>query len=103
MPSGGRAILKNESIKYVDGLKGTSAVFEVSLSEIDLKNDPCQFRFKANPGYLLASLRGLGRQHPVILSGKAAPYKIVDGHRRINAFKTSCRVESWRMAKQKQD
>jgi ParB family chromosome partitioning protein len=78
---------KKEAIKYVDGLKGVSEVVEVSLSEIDMKNDPYQFRFKANPGDLIASLKVLGQQDPVILSGKAAPYKIVDGHRRINAFK----------------
>ena len=54
-------------------LKGVSEVVEVSLSEIDMKNDPYQFRFKANPGDLIANLRLLGRQAPVILSGKAAP------------------------------
>jgi len=78
---------KKEVVKYVDGLKGVSEVVEVTLEEIDFQNDPYQFRFKANPGDLMASLKTLGQQDPVVLSGKKAPYKIVDGHRRINAFK----------------
>jgi ParB/RepB/Spo0J family partition protein len=78
---------KKEVVKYIDGLKGVSEVVEVALAEIDLENDPYQFRFKASPGDLIASLKSLGQQDPVVLSGKKAPYKIVDGHRRIKAFK----------------
>jgi len=57
--------------------------------EINMRNDPYQFRFNINPSDLIASLMVLGQQDPVILSGKAAPYKIMDEHRRANSFKTS--------------
>jgi ParB/RepB/Spo0J family partition protein len=77
---------KKEIVKYIDGLRGVSEVVEVELSQIDLENDPYQFRFKASPGDLIASLKTLGQQDPIILTGKSAPYKIVDGHRRIKAF-----------------
>ena len=78
---------EKENQKFINGLKGVSEIVEIPLSDIDLENDPYQFRFKASPGDLMASLKTLGQQDPVILSGKKEPYKIVDGHRRINAFK----------------
>ena len=69
------------------GLPAGTAIRSVPLDEIDHEDGRFQFRLGATVGDLRKSLLADGQQVPVVLWGKAPPYKIVDGFRRVEALR----------------
>jgi ParB/RepB/Spo0J family partition protein len=58
----------------------------VPLSEIDTADTRFQLRLLASSEDLVASIRDHGQRVPVLLTGDAPPYKVVDGFRRLGAL-----------------
>ena len=71
---------------FVDGLHEVKDVVDVSIKDIDQTATDYQFRFKAHAGDLIKSLKSVGQQDPIILTGEP-PFTLIDGFRRMKAFK----------------
>ena len=58
---------------------------EVLLTEIDLENHWTKFSMDVCPKNLLDSVKEVGIRHPISICSKIKPYKIISGHKRVQA------------------
>lgn len=84
----GRKPLPKPAIEFKDGLNEINNIETVPISDIDLGDRRFQYRITEKTTDLVPSLITEGQLVPVILWGKEAPYKILDGFRRTTAIKS---------------
>ena len=58
---------------------------EVLLTDIDLKNHWTKFSMDVCPEKLLDSVKEIGIRHPISICSEIKPYKIISGHKRVQA------------------
>ena len=58
---------------------------EVLLTDIDLENRWTNFSIDACPKNLLDSVKEVGIRHPISICSEIKPYKIISGHKRVQA------------------
>jgi len=84
----GRKPIQKPEIEFKDGLNEISNIETVSISDLDLDDRRFQYRISEKITDLIPSLVTEGQLIPVVLWGKEAPYKILDGFRRTTAIKS---------------
>ena len=58
---------------------------EVLLTDIDLENHWTKFSMDVCPEKLLDSVKEIGIRHPISICSEIKPYKIISGHKRVQA------------------
>lgn len=84
----GRKPLPKPAIEFKDGLNEIDNIETVPINDIDLEDRRFQYRITEKTTDLIPSLVTEGQLVPVILWGREAPYKILDGFRRTAVIKS---------------
>ncbi len=84
----GRPAKAKPEIVFKDGLEDAKSIETIQAKDIDLVDTRFQYRITSKTDDLVPSLIRDGQLVPVILWGNEAPYKIIDGHRRVTAIKS---------------
>jgi len=86
---------RHKIIEFKDGLPGIDEIETIPISDIDIEDRRLQYRVNEKINNLRQSLCAEGQLVPVILWNNGAPYKIIDGFRRVSAIK----MNGWKEVK----
>ena len=75
---------KNKKFRTFKNMK-LESLTEVLLTDIDLENNWTNFSMDGCPKNLLDSVKEIGIRHPISICSEIKPYKIISGHKRVQA------------------
>ena len=76
--------IKNRKFRTLKKMK-LESLTEVLLTDIDLENHWTNFSMDVCPEKLLDSVKEVGIRHPISICSEIKPYKIISGHKRVQA------------------